>query len=233
MQEWITQTLESPSVSAAVLAAAFLLGLLGCVTSACNLAVLGAIAGYSGSMSGEKKRRHLLLAGLFFLLGTMIAMAVLGAVTGFVSQTIGATLGSYWKIFAGLLMVLLGLVTLGVFPFKLPKISAPSESIPTGAAKAIVYGLLIGGATTACSAGCSPVLPVVLGVVTLQGRTAWGAVVLAVFAVGYSLPIAAAFVGLSAGLDKFASATRRVSQGVKVLGGVLLAGVGFYLLLKA
>ena len=49
MQTWIEQMMGVAEPSAVLLPAAFLVGVLGAVSSCCNLGVIGAIAGYSGS----------------------------------------------------------------------------------------------------------------------------------------------------------------------------------------
>jgi len=58
----------------------------------------------------------------------------------------------------------------------LPKLSGGSRG---GTGKAMLFGFTVGGGATACSACSNPVLPVVLGVATLQGNTWWGVILLA------------------------------------------------------
>ena len=82
MVAWLTEIFKSSVFSPAVFPAAFLLGLVGSAASCCNLPVLGAIAGYSGSFGPDGNRRALLLTALFFMLGTIAAFAALGAVSG-------------------------------------------------------------------------------------------------------------------------------------------------------
>lgn len=233
MQEWILQVLETPTLDVTVLVAAFLLGMAGAVGSCCGLPVLAAIAGYSGTESAHRDRRSIWLSGGFFMIGTIVALAGLGAITGFVSQTVGSAMGVYWKIFAGLVMIIFGLISLDLLPFSLPSFGSGAALHSGGPTKAIVYGLALGGGTTACSVGCNPVLPVVLGVVTLQGQTWWGAVILGAFAFGYSLPLSAGLVGLGFGVGKLTSVVQKFAPAIKYGGGILLIGVGFYLLLWA
>jgi cytochrome c biogenesis protein CcdA len=241
----------------AVLPAAFLLGLLGAVGSCCTLPVLGAAAGYAGTIGGRPNRRRLLLVGVSLMIGTALSLAVVGAVTGFVGQVAGATLGRYWRFVGGLVMVLFGLSTLRLLNVRIPKIEigrrvwgggvapaggpAPQVGAPPrggaaptgGAAGAVVYGLAVGGATTACSVCCNPVLPVAMGAVALKGAPVLGAAMLAVFALGYSLPLAAGMVGLGYGLGRLGVVARRIMPAVQVGFGLLLIGVGFYLLAQA
>lgn len=192
-------------------------------------AVVGMIAGYSGS--GEYGgRRAAILVGVFFLVGTVAALAVLGAVTGFVSQIAGSKLGSYWKIFGGLVAVLFGLATLGQLPFRLPKLRLARRPTPNGPLGALVFGFAVGGTSITCTLFCNPLLGVPLGVAALQGKTLWGAGMLTAFGVGYSLPFGAVLVGLQAGFGKLKAASRCAASVVKTMAGVILIAVGFYLL---
>ena len=129
MLEWCVGILKSSTFSVAVFPAAFMLGVVGSVTSCCNLPVLGAIAGYSGTVGHDTGRRDLLVAGLFFMIGTVGAFAALGAVSGFVGQVAGASLGLYWKLFAGFISVLFGLTTLGLLPFDLTKLGFTGKTL--------------------------------------------------------------------------------------------------------
>ena len=196
--------------------------------------MLAAVAGYSGSLGGSGgRRRDVVTGGLFFMLGTIVALAAIGTVAGFVSQTVGSSLGKYWKLFAGLVMILLGITSLGLLPFGIPKLGLASRAVPKGPRGAMLFGFALGGGLTACSAGCNPALFVALGMATLQGRTAWGPAILGVFAVGYSLPVAAGLIGLGLGLGKLSSAVQRSAPVIKIVTGSLLVGVGFYLLATA
>jgi len=230
MFEWPSAILTSSSFSLAVFPAAFLLGLKGSVTSCCNLPVLGAIAGYSGTVGQDSDRRSLLVAGIFFMLGTVAAFAALGAVSGFIGQVAGSSLGLYWKLFAGFISVLVGLAALGLPPFDRAKLGFAGNSWKIQSSGATIYGLAVGGGAATCSMFCNPILPVALAVTTLQGHTLWGAAMLAVFSIGYSLPMAGVLVGLGLGFRRLTSVVQRINPIIQKSAGVLLIILGFYLL---
>jgi len=232
MVEWLAEILKSSSLSPVVFPAAFILGLMGAVTSCCNLPVLGAIAGYSGSLAHESNRRALLLAALPFMLGTVGAFAVLGAVSGFVGQVAGASLGFYWKLAAGFIMVVFGLASLGLLPFALAILGFTGTTWKSSSSGATLYGLAVGGGAAACSTLCNPILPVALAVTTLQGHALWGAAILAVFSVGYSLPMAGVLVGLGFGFGRLTSLVQKINPWINKITGILLIVIGFYLLAK-
>jgi cytochrome c biogenesis protein CcdA len=51
--------------------------------------MIGAVAGYAGGLGERRSRRELLLVGAFFAIGTILSLAALGAVAGFVGQVAG------------------------------------------------------------------------------------------------------------------------------------------------
>jgi cytochrome c-type biogenesis protein len=231
MIEWSAAILKSSTLSVAVFPAALVLGILGSVTSCCNLPVLGAIAGYSGTVGSDTDRRSIFVAALFFMIGTVGAFAVLGAVSGFIGQIAGASLGLYWRLFAGFISVLFGLATLGLLPFNLAKLGLTGNTWRIqSSGGATIYGLAVGGGAAACSVCCNPILPVALAVTTLQGHTLWGAVILTVFSIGYSLPIVGVLVGLGLGFKKLNSVVEKINPVIQKVAGLLLVALGFYLL---
>lgn len=228
MQEWINQSLESPTFSLAVLIAAFLLGLVSSVASACcTLPVLGAVVGYSGTRKAQSSRT-MLIAALSFMVGTIIAIIILGSVAGFIGQVAQSTMGKYWKIFAGMVAIFFGLAALKLLPFKLPTKTIESKVQPRGLFTASVFGLVVGGGIGLCSLPCNPGIFVVLGVVVLQGYSLWAVTLLIAYAIGFSLPLAALMLGVSFG--KMALRAKKVETAIRITAGVLLIGAGFYFL---
>lgn len=230
MEHWIQQTLAADHLSVAVLPAAFVLGVLGSITSCCTLPVIGAVVGYAGGIGAQRSRREVLAIALFFALGTIVSLAALGAVAGFVGEVAGASLGKYWRFAAGLMMVLFGLIAVGLLRLRVPTMDLAARAGRRGIAGALVYGLALGGATTACSFGCNPLLPMAIGAAVLKGATLLGAVMLAVFAIGYSLPLALGLVGIGFGLAGLGRIAARIMPAARIAGGALMVVVGFYLL---
>jgi cytochrome c-type biogenesis protein len=227
----LAEILKSSSLSPVVFPTAFLLGLVGAVTSCCTLPVLGAIAGYSGTLVDNGNRRGLLLAALPFMLGTVGAFAALGAVSGLVGQVAGAVLGFYWRLAAGFIMVLFGLAGLNLLPVNFAHLRLPGSSCERRASGATLYGLAVGGGAAACSTVCNPILPVAIVVTTLPGHALWGAAILTVFSLGYSLPIVGVLVGLGLGFGKL-TLIRKLSPWINKIAGLLLIVIGFYLLAR-
>ena len=229
IMEWAGGVLEQTGFRPMALPLAFLLGLVSAVASACcTFPVLGAVVGYSGTKKRTGRRSNL-LAAAFFMLGTVVALVVLGSVAGFIGQVAQTVLGKYWKVFAGLIAIFVGLGALKLLPFKLPqRQTTETKSKPEGLFAAALVGFIVGGAVSVCSLACNPGIYIVLGVAVLQGYTLWAMAILAAYAIGFSLPLAAIMLGVSLGSS--AVKARKTEVAVRIIGGVCLIGAGFYFL---
>jgi cytochrome c-type biogenesis protein len=227
--EWAKTTLEQVGMGPMALPLAFLLGLASALASTCcTLPVFGAIVGYAGLRGTTDKRSNLLVA-CFFMIGTIIALLILGSVAGLIGQVAQSVLGNYWKVFAGIVAILGGLGALNLLPFKIPGIQSRSvETRKRGLMEAAIVGLIMGGAVSVCSMGCNPGIFIILGVAVLQGYTLWMFGVLGAYAIGFSLPLAALMLGIS--LGKSAIGFKKADSVIRLVAGVMLIGVGFYFL---
>jgi len=230
--KWVTDTLQAGSMGPMALPLAFLLGLVSAIASACcTVPAMGVLVAYSGTRQ-DTNRRASLASAVWFLVGTTLALIILGFVAGLIGQTAQAFLGRYWKLFAGVVAVLFGLATLKMLPFKLPsrahKEGAPSAS--GGKMGAVLGGLFLGGGVAAVSLPCNPGIYIVIGTSILMGKTLWGMVLMAAFGVGFSLPLAAILFGVSFG--KASLKVQKADAAIRAVAGVLLIGAGLYLLAK-
>lgn len=229
MLEYCVTTLQNAASQPIGLIFALLLGTVSAATSACcTLPAMGILIGYSGARE-EKDRRTAVSSVIFFTVGTVISLMIIGGIAGFVGQTAQASLGSYWKIFAGIVAILFGLATLKLLPFKLPASSSTKSTNRFGKLGPAAAGLLIGGGVAASSLPCNPGIFIVLGASVLQGQVIWAALLLALFAIGFTLPLGAVLLGVS--LGKIALLSKNADTAIRwVSGGVLLVA-GFYLLI--
>jgi cytochrome c biogenesis protein CcdA len=230
MLKEITDALQAASMGPAALPLAFLLGLVSAIASACcTLPAMGMLVAYSGTRE-DTNRRTAFAAAIWFLIGTTLALVILGFVAGFVGQTAQAFLGRYWRLFSGVVAVLLGLATLKMLPIHLPKRAQKDGSPSPSGAKmsAALGGLFLGGGVAAFSLCCNPGIFIVLGASVLLGRVVWGMVLMAAFAVGFSLPLAAILFGVSFG--KASIKAQKADSVIRAVAGVLLVGAGLYLL---
>ncbi len=231
MNTWIHQVLSNEQATITVLIAVFLMGIISVVTCGCNFAILGVVAGYSGASSHAEKSKTVWLRGIAFLLGGIISMAAIGALFGYASELISDSFGNYWKIAAGLIAILFGLYSMNLLPFNIPGISIKENKARQGIFSAILFGLAIGGLSTALNSCCNPIFPVILAASFVKGSALWGLMMLTSFALGYGLPLAAAIVGFGLGLGKISKTLSIVGTIMAYIGGITLLVLGFYLLI--
>jgi len=230
MLKWVSDTLQAASMGPTALPLAFLLGLVSAVASACcTLPAMGMLVAYSGTRQNVN-RRTAFVSAISFMIGTTLALIILGFVAGFVGQAAQALLGRYWKIFAGVIAVLLGLAALKLLPVKLPQFMRKAESGFAGheILGTVLVGLLVGGGLAACSLPCNPGIFIVIGASILMGKILWGMILMAAFGVGFSLPLGAILLGVS--LGKAAIKMQKAEAAIRIIAGVLLVCAGFYLL---
>ena len=96
----------------------------------------------------------------------------------------------------------------------------------------IISMAAIGGLSTACNTCYNPFFSVILTASFVKGSALWGLIMLAAFACGYGLPMAAAIVGFGLGLGKISKTVSLISTIVKYIGGITLVALGFYLLIS-
>ena len=230
MQEWINSVISAEQAGIIVLAAVFLLGVISVFTCACNFAVLGVVGGYTGTVSATGKTKTVIVSSIFFLLGTVISLSAVGCLIGFASEFVNTSMGNYWKIAAGIVAIFFGVYTLDILPFKIKGISPNFQSKKSGIAGAVLFGFVMGGATSLGSLCCNPIFPVVMGASFLKGSTLWGLAMLFFYALGYGVTIAAAMLGVGLGLGKISKLLSKFAVIIKYAGGITLIALGFYLL---
>lgn len=228
MLEWISHVIESTNSYSLLLPAFFLLGCISSVGSYCNIAAIGAIAGFAGASSTHRSRDSLIVA-LAFLFGIVLALTAIGTIAGFAGEVVAQHFGRYGKLLIGIISVLFGLMALNLLPFKLPKFDQINQKKSRSLFGVILFGLALGAGSIACSMVCClPVLPVVLGVAVLQGEIVGSMIIMLSFALGYSIPLAVILLGISFG--KWTLRASKFSKVINIVAGLLLLCVGFYFL---
>lgn len=208
---------------------AMLLGAGSAVASTCcTLPALGLVASYSGATE-QASHKDLIKSTLFFMLGTVVSLMLIGLVTGFVGQAAQFTLGRYWKLFAGLIAIFFGLVNLKMLPFNLSFGNLETSKKDLSGLGQILTGFVLGGIVAVSSLPCNPGIFIVMGAALLQGAIFKAMLLLGMFAIGFALPLGALILGIS--LSKFALASKGIDSAIRWISGIILIVVGFYFLL--
>lgn len=229
MLEYVTNTLQQVASQPLGLAFALLLGTLSAATSACcTIPALGILLGYSGTQANDN-RKTAIKSALFFTLGTIISLMIIGGIAGFIGQVAQNSLGRYWQLFAGIVAVFLGLATLKLLPFKLSLGKMEGISSKFGKYGAVLAGLILGGIVAVSSLPCNPGIFIVIGAAILQGKIFWAVLMLAMFAIGFSIPLGAILLGIS--LGKVGLAAKGADTIIRWIAGGILILAGFYFLI--
>ncbi|WP_041245324.1 cytochrome c biogenesis CcdA family protein [Geotalea uraniireducens] len=229
MLEYCIKTLQHAAMQPVGLLFALLLGMVSAATSACcALPVMGILVGYSGARE-EKSRRAAAISVIFFTVGIILSLMTIGGIAGFVGQTAQVSLGGYWKLFAGIIAIVFGLATLKLLPFNLPVLSLGKSTNVSDKLGTATTGLLMGGGVVASSLPCcNPGIFIILGAAILQGQVIWATLLLALFALGFSLPLGTVLLGVS--LGKTALVSKNADAAIRWVSGCFLLVAGFYLL---
>jgi cytochrome c-type biogenesis protein len=228
MSEWINSALSSGAGSFSMLTAVFLLGIISTFTSCCNYAILGSITGYSANYSINSSKKSQILFSLAFLIGSVISLAIIGALMGYIGSTVVESVGIYWKIAVAVLLILFGLLSLGLVPITIPQINIKSKR--QGFIPGLILGVFTGGLSLVCNVCCNPILPIVLGASFVKASVLWGVLILVAYAIGYSLPFTVAIAGMQMGFGKLSNKMKNASKIITTIAGVIMILSGFYLI---
>lgn len=204
--------------------ACFLAGVISSA-SPCVLAMIPLVIGYvSGYSEGSPKKA--IQYSLVFTLGLTITFTILGIIAGALGRLFG-DVGGFWKYVMPPVAIILGLLLLGVFKFNIgvSQRFMPKQKALLGA---FLMGLFFGIVASPCA---TPVLAVILTFAATRENIAYSGGLLLCYAVGHWILVLGA--GISAGFAQKVLASRGIanfSNYSKKVGGVLLIGVGVYLI---
>jgi len=201
----------------AVLAAGLVSGL-----SPCTLPTVVMVVAYVGGQEHQSRLKGFVLA-LFFVLGLALTLAAAGA---FVSLAGKMFLGSnvVWYI-AALIAVLMGANMLGLFTLPGYSFSPSGIKRSSGVVGAFLLGIPFAIIASPCT---TPVTATVLAYAATKGSVVYGFILLFVYAMGRSIPLLAA--GTFTSVLKNAAKFARASEIIQRVSGLVLIGLGFYLL---
>lgn len=229
MLQNISEKLQQVASEPIGLVFALLLGIVSAASSACcTIPALGLIVGYSGT-NAQEKRRDAVKSVLLFTLGMVISLMIIGGIAGFVGQVAQASLGRYWKAFAGVVAIFLGLATLKMLPFTLSFGKADWLMAKYRSLGPVLAGLVLGGIVAASSLPCNPGIFIVMGAAILQGAVIWAGLLLGIFAIGFAIPLGIVMLGVS--LGRVSLAAKGADTAIRWIAGLVLIAAGFYFLI--
>lgn len=202
----------------------------------CTLPLIPAyIAFISGVKEGDIPKgsaslhRHVIANAFAFVLGFSLIFISFGLLAGMLGMYVGPFHWILTKV-GGIMLILFGLLMLNVFK-KSPLLSTWKMKIPKSIHPGKKYSSFLIGAIFAL--GWTPCIgPILASILFLASVTATayeGAILLALFSFGLSIPFvltAVAFVRMSSFISKYSY----LSEGFNWIGGIFLIGIGMLLL---
>ena len=197
--------------------AAFFAGVVS-VLSPCILPVIPAVFAYS---TEKGKFRPLAI-----VLGLSLSFTSMGIITSLFGATLTAYLG-YLNIFAEALLITMGISLL--FDLNIFNVFGNFSSLANSKKEGLFGGLLLGLSLGIVWLPCvGSVLGSILTMVAVSGKVAYGALMLFIYSIGFSIPML--LVAYSASFSS--TRLQKVSKygfPLKKAAGLIVLGVGFYM----
>jgi cytochrome c-type biogenesis protein len=212
---------------ALALVASFAWGVLSILLSPCHLSSIPLVIGFL-TAQGEKKSSRGLLLSFVFAVGTLVTVAVIGAITAAAGRIMG-DVGPYGTYAVAAVLVVVGLYLMDLIRLPDTGVVLRPLHIRSPLLSALVLGLIFGIALGPCTfAFLAPILGVVFNV-SATDPTAAGALLLS-YSAGYAGIIAAAG-GVTTRVQAYLDWTNRshVILWIKRVAGFLVVLGGAYI----
>ena len=193
--------------------------------------IIPLVPAYLGIIVGEMGDAHdparAVPATLIFIAGFTTVFAGLGAIAGALGSSL-STFQSWVRTVGGVLIIVMGLALLGIArgPLSRERRLIPTLPKVTGVARPYVVGVAFGAGWSPC---VGPLLAAALTIAARSGEVGRGTILLCAYAMGIGVPFLATALGLASsprladGLRRIGPSLERVSGGLLVVLGVLLA----------
>ncbi|HQO69455.1 MAG TPA: cytochrome c biogenesis protein CcdA [Clostridia bacterium] len=200
--------------------------LAGVITSftPCALSTIPLVVGYVGGTSQKDSKKAFKLS-LIFILGMAVTNTGLAVAATLAGKIVGNT-NPWWYIVLGVLMVFMALQTWGIFEI-IPSSYLISKNTKKGGIGAFIAGLLGGIFSSPCA---TPVLVVLLAIVSIQGNILWGILLFVLYSIGHG--VLSVIAGTSLGFVQKLAANEKYGKFSKILTivmGFLILAMGLYM----
>lgn len=208
---------------------AFLWAVVSGIFSPCMWAMFPIVLSYVAyeTVDGGTPKSQGFILSAVFVAGMTLVYTAMGAAISMIGSVLPVP-ERYISLFAGIMLILLGLNFLGVYQIRLPSFmnAAPRPTRRKGVVGAFILGML--GAIFMGTCGIGFLMPV-LTVALEKGNVLYGATMLFIFGIGHGLPLI--LLGTVAGIaSSWLKKAQSAKKYVDIVSGIILIGVGLYYL---
>ena len=168
-------------------------------------------------------QRQVLITSIFFIIGFSLVFVALGASATYLGQYLMQRLSLLGKV-AGVLIIIFGLHTMGVFkiPFLLNEARVQANAKPASLFGAMVVGIAFAFGWTPC---IGPILAAILAVAAAQDTVGEGIRLLAVYSMGLAIPFLLTALAINQFFKAFAK-IRRYYHTIELVSGAMMVIIG-------
>lgn len=199
------------------------------IFSPCMWAMFPIVLGYVAHETSDDKTSKIqgFVLSTAFVAGMAATFGVLGAMLSVIGGFFRVQEG-YLSLFAGIVLIAVGLQFLGVYSIPTPAFMNVDLKAPKrkGVLGAVILGIL--GALVMGPCGISYLTPV-LAVALKEGRFVFGGALSLIYGIGHGLPLI--FLGTLAGIaTAWLHKVQQARKYIDVVSGIALIGAGLYYL---
>ena len=168
-------------------------------------------------------KRQVIITSLFFILGFSLVFVSLGASATYLGQFLMERLTIFGKV-AGVLLVIFGLHTIGVFkiPFLLNEARVQANTKPASMIGAVIVGISFAFGWTPC---IGPILSAILLVAAQQESVNQGIMLLSIYSLGLAIPFLLTAIAINQFFVAFKK-IRRHYHTIEIVSGLLMIVIG-------
>ncbi len=210
-----------------MLLASFLGGVVASI-SPCSLAMLPIIIGYIGGYSKETPAKTLLQM-IIFIFGTSVVFSIIGIICAVTGKVFVSFLGSYFGLFIGSFLIVMGLKLAEILDFEFPVFikSFPKNEGGYTFLYPFIIGMFFALAGTPCS---TPILAGIMAFAAVVDNISIAILMLFLFSIGQGIILVIAGVCTSG--IKNMGAFAKISDVLMKICGYLLIISGLYIFYK-
>jgi len=190
----------------------------------CSLSSVPLVIGYVGGTDSKEPKKAFKLS-LIFALGSAVTFTSLGVVATMFGKMLRFT-GDWWYLVLAVLLIIMVLELWEIINV-IPQNNLLTKNKKKGFIGAFIAGILAGLFASPCS---TPVLIVLLAIVSAKGSLLYGILLLLLYSIGHSILVVVA--GTSIGFVKNAkqgTKYEKINSAIKIILGILILLLALYM----